>query len=310
MKPLQIKVTAEAVRALRYAGEVLCMQSEKMEQNLAQLHRIFEENAAGLGAHTNKIRALLEELDDQALEAKKANHKIVLRMERAAKIREILLEENPYKNTEKSTVDEYIPQVLGHMYDELVRNRIHPHELGADKDVVGTWKDQVFYASDSYVPTKFNPEGKTFGQIRQELYATYKINFGGISYKGGYADFGSVALVQLSVEDVIPLSVSEAGCMDYEEILKRRTENFKFADELTAARHIEIPGLGTEYTAAELKAWREAKHFTWDESFAHGYLLVPSVVHGNLSHTGLVGVMTHGKAAEEAFAKRHGGDKA
>ncbi|WP_443626986.1 hypothetical protein, partial [Catenibacterium sp.] len=35
--------------------------------------------------------------------------------------------------------------------------------------------------------------------------------------------------------------------------------------------------------------WRKENHFSWDEQL-NGYFLVPSVIHGNLSHTGAVSI--------------------
>ena len=67
----------------------------------------------------------------------------------------------------------------------------------------------------------------------------------------------------------------------------RRNQNFDLADKIIAERQIPIMGLNPGYTAAELAKWREGK-FTWDEQVNGGYNLVPTVIHGNIAHTGLV----------------------
>ena len=68
---------------------------------------------------------------------------------------------------------------------------------------------------------------------------------------------------------------------------RRRNSNFDIADNIASLNHMFIPGLGTDYSGDELKCWRKNNHFTWHESF-DGFYLVPSVIHGNLSHSGLV----------------------
>ena len=83
----------------------------------------------------------------------------------------------------------------------------------------------------------------------------------------------------------------------------RRNSNFTIADQLAAERQIPIPGLPSGYTATDLAAWRsDPRHrFTWDEQVNGGYNLVPTIIHGNIPHTGLVSSSTK---AMEYFEQR------
>lgn len=307
MEHLHINVTSDGIRALESLSDTLndlCMQ---MQLSLRQLHSQFEDHSHGLGAHTAELETLLDELDDFAAKAGKENQKLARKAARAAKIRRGMVEESPYRKTETVTDDQYIPEVLGRIYDDLVRQRIRPKELGPSKEVRGIWKDQVFYASDDFIPKQFNSSGRTFGQIRQELSATYGITFDGISYANGYPDFSCVSIAQLGLYEIVAAREAKDGFVNLDTVFKDRDKNFDTADQLAADKQLAIPGLKPGYSAQELAKWRQEKQFSWEESYTNGYLLVPSVVHGNLSHTGLVSVWSRGKEAEENFSKRHGG---
>lgn len=36
--------------------------------------------------------------------------------------------------------------------------------------------------------------------------------------------------------------------------------------------------------------WRQKRGFSWDEQVTNGYLLVPTIIHRQLAHIGLVGI--------------------
>lgn len=150
----------------------------------------------------------------------------------------------------------------------------------------------------------------TIGQIKKFLYEEYEITLTGIPYINGVADFSSISVAHISTDDIVikalGISPSKFNSLStisklnlYKKVFgeadgkKKRNSNFDIADEIAASRQIPIPGLPEGYTATQLKKWRETHHFSWDEQLYGGYNLVPSVIHGNLSHTGLVSVITN-----------------
>lgn len=308
MAQLHINVTADAIRTLESMSRCLHDLNTQMVNELSKLHREFEDNASGLGPHANEILLLLEELEDISGKAGQANRKLAQKAARAAVIRRGLLDQNPYANIKNTPDDAYIPEVLGRIYDNLIRQRIRPKVLGPSKEVRGTWKGQIFYASNDFIPKKHNPGKLNFGQIRQSLSKNYGITFDGISYENGYGDFRPVAVAQLGIHEIIAVREAEDGYVNFDTVFNDRDRNFKIADQLAASRKLPIPDLPAGYTANDLTQWRKEQQFSWEESYTNGYLLVPSVVHGNLAHTGLVSVSAHGTEAEKAFAKRHGGN--
>lgn len=307
MAQLHINVTEDAVRTLDQLSARLYNLNDNMAQQLRALRGVFADNAPGLGPHCHQIELLLEELESLSQAAALQNRKLAQKASRAAAVRRGLLDSSPYPQVKDLPDDAYIPEVLGRIYDDLVRQRIRPRELGTNKEVRGAWKDQVFYANDDFVPRQHNPDKLTFGEIRQELSRDYGITFDGIRYENGYADFSPVAVARLDIHEIVAGRQAADAAVSLDTVFADREVNFRLADQLTAEKQISIPGLAPGYTAGELAQWRQKKQFSWEESYTNGYLLVPSIVHGNLSHTGLVAVSTHGTDAEKAFAKRHGG---
>ena len=82
----------------------------------------------------------------------------------------------------------------------------------------------------------------------------------------------------------------------------RREKNFSIADELVAERNRKYKAYRQENlppplreleeacTKADVEKWRKKYKFTWHEQLNGGYLLVPSVIHRQFAHFGLVGV--------------------
>lgn len=187
---------------------------------------------------------------------------------------------------------------------------------------VGKWVDDTFVFSDDYVPSSHNSEKLNMGQIKKALKEDYQISFDGIPYIDGVADFRTVAVANISTVDIIckakGITREEYASLSHEDMSvvlqevfgkspdgdDRREHNFCLADQIAAERQFPIPGLPKGYTAKQLAEWREKNKFSWDEQLITGYSLVPTVIHGNLRHTGLVG--TANRAA--SFLKRHNSD--
>ena len=172
--------------------------------------------------------------------------------------------------------------------------------------VRGAWNGSTFILDDSYVPEKYNDSKSSVAQIKKSLLDRYGIQVNGIPYVDGIADFSSISVAHIATSDIVKRAtgmtqaeysqltqtdrsqVFQEVFSDVSDGISKRSRNFDYADQLAAQRHIPIPGLSDGYSAADLKKWRTENKFSWDEQVNSGYNLVPTVIHGNLSHTGLV----------------------
>lgn len=188
-----------------------------------------------------------------------------------------------------------------------------PHIKNNKGQVRGEWKDSVFYLDDDFIPKISNKNKLTVKEIKNDLKNEYNINLKGIKYDGGLADYSSISVAHISTKEIVMRAQNlteenykkimygylKPDSKDYERYqlqqimkdtfhAKKRTINFKYADMIAAEKGIKIPGLKEGYTWKELETWRDENKFTWDEQLSNGYNLVPSIIHNNLSHSGLV----------------------
>ena len=170
----------------------------------------------------------------------------------------------------------------------------------------GSWEGTTFTLDDDYVPEKYNDEGLTVAQIKQNLHEAYGIDVGGIPYVNGVADFSSISVANIPTADIVMRStgmsseeyaslsqwerteVFQTVFSDVSDGKSKRERNFDYADQFASERQIPIPGLPEGYAAIDLKKWCSQHKFSWDEQVNGGYNLVPTIIHGNVSHTGLV----------------------
>lgn len=170
----------------------------------------------------------------------------------------------------------------------------------------GSWEGTTFILDNDYVPEKYNDDGLTIAQIKQNLRGTYGIDVGGIPYVNGVADFSSISVASVPTADIVTrstgMSSEEYASLSQHERTaifqkvfsdatdgkSKRERNFDYADQIASERQIPIPGLPEGYTGDDLKKWRSEHKFSWDEQVSSGYNLVPTIIHGNVSHTGLV----------------------
>lgn len=270
------------------------------------LSEAFEENESGLGAHSDQIRALIEEARKTDAEGSVQVRKLSRKVKFAAMTRRKHIENSGYQKSGAGTPAHETAAVLGRICDSNRRNRIVPHETGGSGRRAGSWTGDTFTPDDAFIPAKSNPGGMTFGQIRKDLKERYGIDFSGVPYHDGYADFSSVAVARVELSEVVEMRVemdsglidSGNGGVNFEKLFAGREKNFDCADQIAARRQLRIKGLPEGYTSADLKAWRKKNKFSWDESYDNGYILVPGIVHDNIRHTGLVGVATHGAEME------------
>lgn len=129
----------------------------------------------------------------------------------------------------------------------------------------GTWKgergDGKWIPDDEAIPLKHNPEEKTWERIKEE----YK--FEGADFTDGDMDLEEVS----------------KGTVEIDEITESRSDNFDNADIALADKR--------GCTPEEVAQWRKENGYTWHER-ADGKTMqkVPSLIHGNISHSGGVAV--------------------
>lgn len=182
---------------------------------------------------------------------------------------------------------------------EVRRMRVPKTETNLG-ELKGKWENSIFFFDDNFVPKYKNEENLTVAEIKQELYSSFGIRFDGIPFTDGIPDFSCISVATISTKEIVMrstgMSEREYDRMEPLEKTKKlsvvfgkngRNTNFALADKIAAEKQIPIPGLKSGYNADELADWREGK-FTWDEQVNGGYNLVPTIIHGNISHTGLV----------------------
>lgn len=221
----------------------------------------------------------------------------------------------------KHIVDyEYTAEILSHLESELpsvfdremvmigaeARKLNVPGVETREGSTRGTWSGSTFLLDDNYIPEKYNDSKSSISQIKKNLSDRFGIQVYGIPYVDGVADFSGISVAHIEISDIVkkatgmtPAEYSKLTQTDrtwlFQEVfsdvsdgISKRNRNFDYADQLAAERNIPIPGLSDGYSATDLKKWRTENKFSWDEQVNSGYNLVPTVIHGNLSHTGLV----------------------
>lgn len=192
------------------------------------------------------------------------------------------------------------------MAGSQLRRLNSPEAETRDGAVRGTWQGSSFCFDDNYIPSKYNEGRLSIAQIKHELQCKYGIEVGSIPYTNGVADFNNISVANIPTEDIVKKSTGisteeyanisqreraklfQSIFSDVEDGKNKRERNFDYADEIAAEHQIPIPGLPSGYSSSQLKKWRKENKFSWDEQVHGGYNLVPAIIHGNVSHTGLV----------------------
>lgn len=176
----------------------------------------------------------------------------------------------------------------------------------AEGTIRGTWVGSSFILDDGYVPEKYNDSKYTIAQIKKNLYEMFRIKVDSIPYIYGIADFRGISVANIPSSDIVKRATGMEDA-EYKKLTQiertrlfqkvfsdaadgksKRNKNFEYADELAAEKQVPIPGLISGYSASDLEKWRTSNKFSWDEQVNTGYNLVPTIIHGNLPHTGLV----------------------
>ena len=166
-------------------------------------------------------------------------------------------------------------------------------KLRPDKN--GHWKDgddskgnSIWIPNGDHVLGKFNPEKETWDNnirantemiinIHRNLHGKQGLHLEGIKYKDDEPDFK-------------PMSF---GTVKLNAFSSNRDVNFAMANEAMARQLSKSKD--RQYTAKEVDKWMKNNQygipFTWHETPEGEVLKVPSVLHGNASHTGGVNAM-------------------
>ena len=94
-----VNVTEQAIATLNNMAAQLQQISEDIHKEVAQLRTVFEENEAGLGAHSGDILSLIEDVESAEDDASKPVLKLVLKLQRAALTRMKHINTNEYTNS-------------------------------------------------------------------------------------------------------------------------------------------------------------------------------------------------------------------
>lgn len=171
-----------------------------------------------------------------------------------------------------------------------------PHTETSERLVRGEWNESSFIFDDNFIPKNFNEKQLTISEIKSELKDKYHLTLDEIPFINGIADFSHLSVASISTNEIVNRTKNNTSNMmnkleAYQDVLSQdhRSINFDIADEIASKKQISIPGLKEGYSKEDLSNWRKENHFSWDEQL-NGYFLVPSVIHGNLSHTGAVSI--------------------
>lgn len=300
----EITVTEEAVMLLRRLERYLQQTYHEILTDAEALQDVYVDNKYGLGIHSDSIEQLIYQL--QAIAKSNTSLKRLARKLRfSANNRQKHLDSDfpmdSNQPNQDSSLQTYVAGVLGRIYASGYRELRTP-------SANGIWRGNLFIPDSDYKPTKYNPNSRTFREIIQSLEENYGIRYNGTPFMEGYADFSEIALAQIGLEDIATKHnenfLTNADQLDFGEVFSSRNQNFCYADQIAAEKGLHIGDLPPGYTASDLAQWRKKHHFTWDESYINGYLLVPSEIHNNIPHTGLVGISGHGTQAEENITQR------
>jgi hypothetical protein len=304
-----LNVAEEAAEACLILANQLEAEHKALSDQGLLLKRHYEENQEGLGQHSESIAKLIDQLN-QNLRINVGLSKATKKIRRASAIITAHINggfpiSSATPNIEQpNQTSAYLAGVMSRIYEHQYRKMQTPQQNGQ-------WKENVFVPNRDACPQKFNPRNWTFGQIIDNLEKTYGIHVTEIPFRDGWADFSVIAIAQISEYDIAqayyPNMLTDMDTFDEKRVYENRNLNLSIADHIAAELQLPIPGL-TGYSAGDLAEWRKENHFTWDESPLYGYLLVPSEVHNNIPHTGLVSMMVHLKDMDKSISSRHSSD--
>ena len=294
--PVTVAISTETVEALRIFADALCPVLEMIRADTEDLLAQYAALADTLGVREAPVLEMLRCVETAQNLAAKAVEVLPPVMHETADQMEKFLCRYPTCEavSPPADLDRYLAGVQARIYASGYRKLRAPSSGG-------TWEGDVFHPDLDVIPKRYNPDGLTFGQIIEKVERLYGLHYTGTPFTEGFADFSGIALAQIGLEKLMRSSGDEHIEDDLHGTFSDdRNDNFSLADLAAAEMGIPIPGLGEKYTAAKLAQWRKDNRFTWDESMVYGCLLVPSELHNNIDHTGLVAIA---KRADQAVAR-------
>jgi len=96
---INTNVSEQSIAALLNMSAQLEELAARINKETTELKAAFEENADGLGPHVASIQALIEGVESAEEEATIPVKKLVLKLQRAAVLRQGILEKNRYQNS-------------------------------------------------------------------------------------------------------------------------------------------------------------------------------------------------------------------
>lgn len=127
------------------------------------------------------------------------------------------------------------------------------------------WKPESTVKPDPENGKGGNPDKLTWQEIQEK----HKID--GVEFKDGYPDFSSIS----------------AGEVKVEPFTENRNLNFAQADEKLAEKWNDEKKDGKEWTARDIKEFRQSERYTWHEcEDCQTMQLVPKEIHNNTPHSG------------------------
>lgn len=92
-----LAVTEESVQIMNTTAAGIEENMEAIKQAIETLKNAYEENADGLGPHSQDIQTLIEELESITNEGDVPAKKLILKLTRLAAGYQKMIDENPYK---------------------------------------------------------------------------------------------------------------------------------------------------------------------------------------------------------------------
>ena len=99
MSGYNVNVSQEVVQALNNMGNQLDGYEIELKEAVTELKTAFEENQAGLGAHTKEISELIDEVEQIGEEGTKLVLKLALKLKKAALVRQKHIEDTPLRRS-------------------------------------------------------------------------------------------------------------------------------------------------------------------------------------------------------------------
>ena len=318
---MKYKVNQEGIEALNTCSQILKQSVEKLGELSQALKGELSSNQEGAGPHYEDIEAMADEISSSASKIEEPVNEVCEALSDLAESYQDIIDRKLADGNGNSSSDSegddnlsgYVAGVMGSMYGDNYRG-IREASEEKNGESFGHYEGNTFIPDDDAVPALANEEGKTFGQIKEDLKDKYGIEFTGVPYNNTEADFSGISIAQVSLFDIESRMATDRGKDpmdpimnpgDYHGEFADRNANFDRACDIAAEKGLPIPGLPEGYSGKDLREWMKENKFTWDESVTNGYILVPSAIHNNIPHTGLVGKITHIDTVETNITDRY-----